>query len=85
MAIGVDRSLTFRDLSNSIPEALRHLEMVFIQLVHQTFEMFVVCIYLINYSNLRGYLKPLHEWITEMIVRKPEAVFIVGGNFNCAH
>ena len=60
MAIGVDRSLTFRDLSNTIPEALNHLEMVFIQVVHQTFEMYAVCVYLSIYNSLRGYLKPLH-------------------------
>jgi hypothetical protein len=85
VAIGVDRNLTLRDLSNTIPEALRSLEIVLVQFVHQIFELYALCVYLNNYNNLRGYLKPPHQWLIELISCKPEAIFIIGGDLNCAH
>jgi len=29
--------------------------------------------------------KPLQQWVLDMIARKPSAIFLVAGDFNCAY
>jgi hypothetical protein len=58
--------------------------MVFVQVVHANFELYTLNVYLNNYAAKKNLLKPLEQWLIEMISRKPEAIFLVAGDFNCA-
>ena len=60
VAIGIDKVLTFRNLSKIVPEHLYEaLEMIFIQVVHEQLELYALNIYLNSYTRKRKYLKPL--------------------------
>ena len=86
IAIGVCKQLTFRDLSKNIPEELSELEILFVQVVNSTFEMFVFNIYLSSYNKQKKLLKPLQErdiYQPERMVM-PDALIVVSGDFNCA-
>ena len=85
MAIGVARSLTFRDKTQDIPEPLREaLELVFVQVVHEQFEVFALCLYLADYRTQKRYLPQLQQWVVELRAKKPSAIFLIAGDFNSA-
>jgi hypothetical protein len=49
VSVGIDRLLVFRDISELIPPLLADLEIVFVQIVHDNFELFILNIYVNNY------------------------------------
>jgi hypothetical protein len=85
IAIAIDRSLVYRDLTKQvIPVTLRDMEMVIVQIVNATFEIYAINIYIADYREQQGLLKTLHNWVVELIARKPTAIFLIAGDFNCA-
>ena len=83
MAIGVARSLTFRDKTQDVPELLREaLELVFVQIVHEAFEVYALGVYLADYRTQKRYLPQLQQWVVELRAKKPSAVFLIAGDFN---
>ena len=60
VAIGIDRILTFRNLSHVVPPQLYDaLELVFVQVVHEQFELYALNVYLNSYNRKRKLLEPL--------------------------
>ena len=84
VAIGVSKSLTFRNLTDSVPPALQSLEFVFVQVIHEQFELFALNVYLPRYKEQRGMLPAVQQWLLEMRAKKPDAIFIIAGDFNTA-
>ena len=85
VAIGIAKSLTFRDVTATVPEALREaLELVFVQVVHEQFELYALNVYLSKYHKQKRLLRQLQDWITEVRCRKPTAIFLLAGDFNTA-
>ena len=83
MAIGLGKTLVYRDLSGLIPASLGGLEAVVVQVVHEQFELFVLNTYMNYYQLKHRLLAPLASWLAEFISRKPRAVFFLCGDFNC--
>lgn len=52
------------------------------QVVHEQFEVYALNIYFNSYNRKRRLLKPLEEWLIDLMSRKPHATFIVAGDFN---
>ena len=85
VAIGVDKILTYSNLTHLILAQINEqAEMIFVQIVHEQFEVFALNVYFNSYNRQRKYLKPLEQWILDLISRKPHATFIVAGDFNTA-
>ena len=82
VAIGVSKSLTFRDLADTVPPALQSLELVFVQVVHELFELYALNVYLPRYKEQGKMLPALQQWLLEVRAKKPDAIFIVAGDFN---
>ena len=59
VAIGIEKNLIYRDLTPTIPDALQDLEMVFVQIVHSSFELYALNVYVSNYQQKKSLLKPL--------------------------
>ena len=84
MAIGVTKSLTFRDLTATVPEALQAIELVFVQVVHEQFELYALNVYINNYQQKKSLMPDLQQWLLDIRSKKPEAIVLVAGDFNCA-
>lgn len=84
MAIGVTKSLTFRDLTATVPEALQAIELVFVQVVHEQFELYALNVYINNYQQKKSLLPDLQQWLLDLRSKKPEAIVLVAGDFNSA-
>jgi hypothetical protein len=84
VAVGVERSLTYRDLSALIPPSLSELEAVFVQVVHECFELFLLNVYVSHYQHKCKLLAPLSQWLASIMARKPQAIYLVCGDFNSA-
>lgn len=59
MAIGVQKSLIFRDLTALIPDSFSDLEFILVQVVHECFELFVLNVYVNHFSRKRKLFAPL--------------------------
>jgi hypothetical protein len=82
LAIGVERSLTYRDLSDIIPATFSEPETLLVQIVHECFEIYLLNVYINQYARKKKYLKPLCRWLAEQISRKSNALWLVCGDFN---
>ena len=83
VAIGITKSLTFRDVTCTVPQALQEaLELVFVQVVHEQFELYALNVYLSKYQKQKRMLRQLHDWITEVRCKKPSVIFLLAGDFN---
>ena len=49
IAIGIASGIVFRNLTTKLPEALRSYEILFVQATHETFEAYLINIYLSNF------------------------------------
>ncbi len=59
VAIGIEKSLTYRDLSDLIPPAFAELEALLVQVVHECFEVLVLNVYASHFSRKRKLFAPL--------------------------
>ena len=85
IAIGIAKSLTFRDVTTTVPQALQEaLELVFVQIAHEQFELYALNVYLARYHKQKRLLKQLQDWIIELRCKKPTAIFLIAGDFNTA-
>ena len=84
VAIGITKSLVFRDLTSTVPEALQALELVFVQVVHEQFELYALNVYVNKYHEKKSLLPALQQWLLEIRSKKPDAILLVAGDFNCA-
>jgi len=83
VAIGIVKSLTFRDLTNTVPESLGEaLELVFVQIVHEQFELYALNVYMPKYHSQKRKLTQLQKWLLEIRCKKPKAILLVAGDFN---
>ena len=72
----------FRNLTTKLPEALRSHEILLVQATHETFEAYLINIYLSNFMQQKKILKGVNEFVRDLMSNKPNAILIVSGDFN---
>ena len=82
IAIGIASGIVFRNLTTKLPEALRSYEILFVQATHETFEAYLLNIYLSNFQQQKKILKRVNEFVRDLMSNKPKALVIVSGDFN---
>ena len=82
VAIGVEKSLVLRDLSDLIPTTLADLEVLLVKVVHEHFELLVCGVYASHFGRKRRLFAPLERWLLDLCVRRPLATLLVCGDFN---
>ena len=61
------------------------MELLFVQVVHEQFELYALNVYVSNYHQKKSLLPALDEWLLEVRTKKPDAILLVAGDFNCAY
>lgn len=84
ICIGIDNNITYRNLTHLIPESItKEIEIIFLQVINSDFELYITNVYINNFQKKKKHLKQLNEWLINNSIRKPEALHIVVGDFNC--
>ena len=56
--------------------------MVFLQIVHEQFELYALNVYCNSYTRKRRYYETLQQWLLDLVAHKPRVVFLLAGDFN---
>jgi len=56
--------------------------MVFVQVVHEQFEVYALNVYVKSYNRKRKFIRSLQEWLLQLVATKPQAIFLIAGDFN---
>ena len=84
IAVGIDKQFNSVNRSDLIPDYMKNLEILFIHSVHPLLEIFTINFYIppqdkkvfnATRCNIQG-------WILSMINNKPNALWIIAGDFN---
>jgi hypothetical protein len=69
-------------MSDKLPEELKNEEVILCQIVFQGAEIYILNVYLNNFTKKRSLLKPIKNCIIQIQKTKPKALVIVSGDFN---